>query len=124
MADASPCSDRRDWRAAMRAVPRRLRRLADAGDAGLLLHPPGRRPSRCESYGVDHPYFFGAVFLYNFLANLTGQPSIVLPCGFSKEACRSACSSPASAGATPSCWRRQGAGEAVAALSGAAELQD
>lgn len=34
--------------------------------------------------GVDHPYFFAGT-AYNFLANLTGQPSIVLPCGFSKE---------------------------------------
>ena len=34
--------------------------------------------------GVDHPYFFAGTS-YNFLANLTGQPSIVLPCGFSKE---------------------------------------
>ena len=54
--------------------------------------------------GVDHPYFFAGT-AYNFLANLTGQPSIVLPCGFSLgTACRSACSSPASAGATPDCW--------------------
>ena len=34
--------------------------------------------------GVDHPYFFAGT-AYNFLGNLTGQPSIVLPCGFSKE---------------------------------------
>lgn len=34
--------------------------------------------------GVDHPYFFAGT-AYNFLANLTGQPSIVLPCGFSKD---------------------------------------
>jgi amidase len=34
--------------------------------------------------GVDHPYFFAGT-AYNFLANLTGQPSIVLPCGFSRE---------------------------------------
>lgn len=34
--------------------------------------------------GVDHPYFFAGTS-YNFLANLTGQPSIVLPCGFSKD---------------------------------------
>jgi len=34
--------------------------------------------------GVDHPYFFAGTS-YNFLANLTGQPSIVLPCGFSHE---------------------------------------
>jgi amidase len=34
--------------------------------------------------GVEHPYFFAGT-AYNFLANLTGQPSIVLPCGFSRE---------------------------------------
>jgi amidase len=34
--------------------------------------------------GVPHPYFFAGTS-YNFLANLTGQPSIVLPCGFSKS---------------------------------------
>jgi amidase len=34
--------------------------------------------------GVSHPYFFAGTS-YNFLANLTGQPSIVLPCGFSKD---------------------------------------
>jgi amidase len=34
--------------------------------------------------GVEHPYFFAGTS-YNYLANLTGQPSIVLPCGFSRE---------------------------------------
>ncbi|CAN5233531.1 amidase [soil metagenome] len=34
--------------------------------------------------GVPHPYFFAGTS-YNYLANFTGQPSIVLPCGFSKE---------------------------------------
>jgi amidase len=34
--------------------------------------------------GTPYPYFFAGTS-YNFLANLTGQPSIVLPCGFSKE---------------------------------------
>ena len=34
--------------------------------------------------GVDHPYFFAGTS-YNFLANLTGQPAVVLPCGFSPE---------------------------------------
>jgi len=33
--------------------------------------------------GVEHPYFFAGTS-YNFLANLTGQPSVVLPCGFSR----------------------------------------
>jgi amidase len=34
--------------------------------------------------GVPHPYFFAGTS-YNYLANFTGQPSIVLPCGFSKD---------------------------------------
>ncbi|HTE81248.1 MAG TPA: amidase family protein, partial [Reyranella sp.] len=34
--------------------------------------------------GVPYPYFFAGTS-YNYLANLTGQPSIVLPCGFSKD---------------------------------------
>ncbi|MBS0539707.1 MAG: amidase [Proteobacteria bacterium] len=34
--------------------------------------------------GTPHPYFFAGTS-YNYLANLTGQPSIVLPCGFSKD---------------------------------------
>ncbi|MGQ0584612.1 MAG: amidase [Reyranella sp.] len=34
--------------------------------------------------GVEHPYFFAGCS-YNYLANLTGQPSIVLPCGFSRD---------------------------------------
>jgi amidase len=33
--------------------------------------------------GTPHPYFFAGT-AYNFLANLSGQPSVVLPCGFSK----------------------------------------
>jgi amidase len=34
--------------------------------------------------GVGYPYFFAGTS-YNFLANLTGQPSVVLPCGFSRD---------------------------------------
>jgi len=34
--------------------------------------------------GTPYPYFFAGT-AYNYLGNLTGQPSIVLPCGFSKE---------------------------------------
>ncbi|HTR83918.1 MAG TPA: amidase [Reyranella sp.] len=34
--------------------------------------------------GTPHPYFFAGTS-YNYLANLTGQPSVVLPCGFSKD---------------------------------------
>ena len=41
-----------------------------------------RQPLKID--GVEHPYFFAGT-AYNFLANLTGQPSIVLPCAFSKD---------------------------------------
>jgi amidase len=34
--------------------------------------------------GRPHPYFFAGTS-YNYLANLTGQPSVVLPCGFSES---------------------------------------
>lgn len=34
--------------------------------------------------GKEHPYFFAGTS-YNYLANLTGQPSVVLPCGLSKS---------------------------------------
>ena len=34
--------------------------------------------------GVAHPYFFAGTS-YNYLANFTGQPSIVVPCGFSRD---------------------------------------
>jgi amidase len=34
--------------------------------------------------GAAHPYFFAGT-AYNYLANLTGQPSVVLPCGFSRD---------------------------------------
>lgn len=34
--------------------------------------------------GTAYPYFFAGT-AYNYLANLTGQPSVVLPCGFSKD---------------------------------------
>lgn len=34
--------------------------------------------------GAAHPYFFAGTS-YNYLANFTGQPSIVLPCGFSRD---------------------------------------
>ena len=34
--------------------------------------------------GKPYPYFFAGTS-YNFLANFSGQPSIVLPCGLSKE---------------------------------------
>ena len=34
--------------------------------------------------GRPHPYFFAGTS-YNFLANLTGQPSVVLPCGLARR---------------------------------------
>ena len=34
--------------------------------------------------GKQHPYFFAGTS-YNYLGNFTGQPSVVLPCGFSKQ---------------------------------------
>jgi amidase len=34
--------------------------------------------------GRPHPYFFAGTS-YNYLANFTGQPSVVLPCGFSRS---------------------------------------
>ena len=45
------------------------------------------RQSQREPLVIDgrpYPYFFAGTS-YNYLANLTGQPSVVLPCGFSKE---------------------------------------
>ena len=59
-------------------------------DAWLMPVMPGAtfiRQKQSEPLvidGVPHPYFFAGTS-YNFLANLTGQPSIVLPCGFSKD---------------------------------------
>ena len=76
--------DRRDQ--AMRACETFL----DEYDAWLMPVMPDAafiRQSQREPLvvdGVPHPYFFAGTS-YNFLANLTGQPSIVLPCGFSKD---------------------------------------
>ncbi len=50
-------------------------------DAAFIRQKPSE-PLRID--GVDHPYFFAGTS-YNYLANLTGQPSIVLPCGFSRD---------------------------------------
>ncbi len=69
---------------ALRGLSRRLRRLADAGDARCRLPSPASRASRSVIDGSPHPYFFAGT-AYNFLANVTGQPSIVLPCGFSRR---------------------------------------
>jgi amidase len=76
--------DRRD------RIARQCDAFLDDYDAWLMPVMPDaafvrqsqRRPLTID--GVDHPYFFAGT-AYNFLANLTGQPSIVLPCGFSKE---------------------------------------
>jgi amidase len=76
--------DRRD------RVIRQCEALLDDYDAWLMPVMPDAAFIRQRSSeplsidGVDHPYFFAGTS-YNFLANLTGQPSIVLPCGFSKE---------------------------------------
>lgn len=76
--------DRRDQ------VMRQCEQFLDGYDAWLMPVMPDAafirqkqsEPLRVD--GVDHPYFFAGCS-YNFLANLTGQPSIVLPCGFSQE---------------------------------------
>jgi amidase len=76
--------DRRD------AIIRRCERFLDDHDAWLMPVMPDAafiRQKQSEPLVVDgkaHPYFFAGTS-YNFLANLTGQPSIVLPCGFAKQ---------------------------------------
>ncbi len=76
--------DRRDQ------LIRRCHALLDDYDAWLMPVMPGPafiRQKQGEPLvidGVAHPYFFAGTS-YNFLANITGQPSIVLPCGFSRE---------------------------------------
>jgi amidase len=76
--------DRRD------GVIRQCEDLLDDYDAWLMPVMPDAafiRQSQKEPLLIDgkpHPYFFAGTS-YNFLANLTGQPSLVLPCGFSKE---------------------------------------
>ena len=76
--------DRRD------RVIRQCEALLDDYDAWLMpvmpdaafIRQKSSEPLRID--GVDHPYFFAGTS-YNYLANLTGQPSIVLPCGCSRE---------------------------------------
>jgi amidase len=76
--------DRRDQ------VIRRCEQFLDDHDAWLMPVMPDVafvRQSQRDPLVIDgkpHPYFFAGTS-YNFLANLTGQPSIVLPCGFSKD---------------------------------------
>lgn len=76
--------DRRD------RVIRQCEQFLDDYDAWLMpvmpdaafIRQKSSEPLRID--GVDHPYFFAGTS-YNYLANLTGQPSIVLPCGFSRD---------------------------------------
>ncbi|MBI2736564.1 MAG: amidase [Rhodospirillales bacterium] len=76
--------DRRDQ------VMRQCESFLDDYDAWLMPVMPDAafiRQKQTEPLVIDgtpHFYFFAGT-AYNFLANLTGQPSIVLPCGFSKE---------------------------------------
>jgi amidase len=75
--------DRRDQ------LIRRCEALLDQYDAWLMPVMPDAafvRQSSRQPMVVDgrpYPYFFAGTS-YNFLANVTGQPSVVLPCGFSK----------------------------------------
>ena len=84
MAQYFALMDRRD------ALIRRCESLLDDYDAWLMPVMPDAafvRQSQREPLVIDgrpYPYFFAGT-AYNFLANITGQPSIVLPCGFSKE---------------------------------------
>jgi len=75
--------DRRD------RVIRQCEVLLDGYDAWLMPVMPGAAFVRqkldvLKIDGADHPYFLAGTS-YNYLANLTGQPSIVMPCGFSRE---------------------------------------
>jgi amidase len=76
--------DRRD------GAMRQCETFLDDYDAWLTPVMPDAafiRQKQSEPLVIDdtpHPYFFAGT-AYNFLANLTGQPSVVLPCGFSKE---------------------------------------
>jgi amidase len=76
--------DRRDH------LMRQCEGFLDQYDAWLMPVMPGAafvRQSKTEPLVIDgrpYPYFFAGT-AYNFLANLTGQPAIVLPSGFSRE---------------------------------------
>lgn len=76
--------DRRD------RIMRQCESFLDGYDAWLMPVMPDAafiRQKQSEPLVIDgtaHPYFFAGTS-YNFLANLTGQPSVVLPCGFSHE---------------------------------------
>lgn len=68
---------------------RRVEALLDVHDAILMPVMPDaafvqqKQSAPLVIDGKPYPYFFAGT-AYNFLANLTGQPSIVLPCGFSR----------------------------------------
>jgi amidase len=76
--------DRRDQ------AMRQCEGFLDDYDAWLMPVMPGAafiRQSQSEPLVIDgrpYPYFFAGTS-YNYLANLTGQPSVVLPCGLSKD---------------------------------------
>ena len=76
--------DRRDQ------ILRQCESFLDGCDAWLMPVMPDAafiRQKQSEPLVIDgeaHPYFFAGTS-YNFLANLTGQPSVVLPCGFSTD---------------------------------------
>ncbi len=84
MAEFFAVLDRRDQ------MMKRCEAFLDEYDAWLMPVMPGAafvRQKQTEPLvidGVPHPYFFAGT-AYNFLANLGGQPALVLPCGFSKE---------------------------------------
>ncbi|TMJ31325.1 MAG: amidase [Alphaproteobacteria bacterium] len=84
MAEFFAVLDRRDQ------TLRQCEAFLDDYDAWLMPVMPDAafiRQSQKEPLVIDgkpYPYFFAGTS-YNYLANLTGQPSLVLPCGFSKE---------------------------------------
>ena len=84
MAEFFAVLERRD------ALIRRCEALLDDYDAWLMPVMPDAafvRQKQSEPLRIDgenHPYFFAGTS-YNYLANLTGQPAIVLPCGFSRN---------------------------------------
>jgi amidase len=83
MAEFFAVLDRRDQ------VMRQCEDFLDDYDAWLMpvmpdaafIQQPQSEPLMID--GTAYPYFFAGT-AYNYLANLTGQPSVVLPCGFSK----------------------------------------
>jgi amidase len=84
MAEFFAVLDRRDH------VMRQCEALLEDYDAWLMPVMPDVafvRQKQSQPLVVDgrpHPYFFAGTS-YNYLANFTGQPSVVLPCGFSKS---------------------------------------